>query len=425
MKEIIQEKLDNMNDLNQRKILKNIVWDVFKELIDYQNEVNNEIENRLFNELKDNEDNYTIYNTIIKIDKIELVNDFLHPLRNTDVKKEIYDKKDLLKKMKYNEPVKISSIFIKKSYPEIENIKKENKVYSGYIISNNERIKLKVILKYNKDYIKIEEDMYDIFMENGIKWTTVNNPYIRKYFDVIIVDCEEKVKNINDFEEIVFDLEEMNEYKYVGYIPVWNIKKIKVKGEGFPLPAHDKVNYEHIIPFENNGINNGYLVEPDQNVVSVKKTKNDIIITSRESSSIDWDMYVVIQDNSLYQYESYDFNLLSNKRKDGFLSNYINKGNKIIRSYTELNRLINSFDKINYFHLKKIEILNEQSDEDDFTFDFNYYINDEIRSDKFRRILILRFSPIESNYLKYDILSFIVSEIQQYLPEYICKGVIE
>ena len=59
-----------MSDLEQRHILKNIMWDVFKEIIDYQDEVNKQLEQRLFYDIKDTEENYIIYTTIIQRDRI-------------------------------------------------------------------------------------------------------------------------------------------------------------------------------------------------------------------------------------------------------------------------------------------------------------------------------------------------------------------
>ena len=66
MKEIIQKNLVRMSDLEQRHILKYIMWDVFKEIIDYQDEVNKQLEQRLFYDIKDTEENYIIYTTIIQ-----------------------------------------------------------------------------------------------------------------------------------------------------------------------------------------------------------------------------------------------------------------------------------------------------------------------------------------------------------------------
>lgn len=423
MKEIIQKKLDRMSDLEQRHILKNIMWDVFKEIIDYQDEVNKQLEQRLFYDIKDTEENYIIYTTIIQKDRISFFKDFLYPLREEDEKEKQYNKKELIEKIQKKEPVTAATIFLKKSYPELEKIKIEQNYYNGTIITEDSEIPITVILKQNYDYINIERNLYNMFMENGVKWTTINNPYIRKFFDVVIIDCAEDISELNNFKEIVFDLGELERDKYLDYIPVWNIKKITAKGDGFPLPVNDKINYEHIISFEGLGKENGYLVAPDQNMVSMRKTEQSSIITSEESSSIEWNLYIVVQNYKSVENDEFDFPLFSNKKKERFLNRFVNKGNKVIRTYGELNRLAGSFEKLDDFRIQDIKI-QEYLPDTLTTYDFNYYIDDEIRSDKFRKVMILEFERMEMDFLSYDLLSFLVSEIQQYFPEYICKGVI-
>lgn len=423
LREIIQEKLDRMTDLQQRRILKNMMWDVFKEIIDHQDNVNKELEDRLFNEVKNREDTFVIYNTIVHRERLPLVSDFLFPMREEDYDEKLYQKKDIIDGLKNNQEVVITQIFLKRDAQEIRNIRLEEKIYGGVIISEERRIPISVVLKYNEKYLAIEEEMYRIFMQNAIKWTSINNPYIRKFFDVVIIGCEENIDDLRDFEEIVFDLEELEEDKFVDYVPVWNIQKSNVKGEGFPLPADDKVNYEHVIPYDTMGVDNGYLLAPNQNMVSLRKTEEGLIITSKESNSTEWELYTILQENKLLVNDRYEFDLLSNKRKEAFVSSFFNRTNKVIRSYSELNRLANSFEAASGVKIKGIEVL-DYVPEGTQTYDFNSYIVDEIRANRFRKGLVIRFASIEEGYLIYDIVSFIVSEIQQYFPEYICKGVI-
>lgn len=61
--------------------------------------------------------------------------------------------------------------------------------------------------------------------------------------------------------------------------------------------------------------------------------------------------------------------------------------------------------------------------DEDSTYDFNFYIEDEIRVNNSKKVMLLKFKDIEDNYLKYDLLSFVISEVQMHFAEYICKGV--
>ena len=57
------------------------------------------------------------------------------------------------------------------------------------------------------------------------------------------------------------------------------------------------------------------------------------------------------------------------------------------------------------------------------TYEVNDFIVDEIRDSNIKKVLILSFEAQEkNNYLNYDILSFIISEVQFIYPEYECEG---
>ena len=54
---------------------------------------------------------------------------------------------------------------------------------------------------------------------------------------------------------------------------------------------------------------------------------------------------------------------------------------------------------------------------------FNHFIDDQIRLYTLKNILLLQFQPlITDDFLLYDHLSFLVSEIQMLFPEYRCVG---
>ena len=54
--------------------------------------------------------------------------------------------------------------------------------------------------------------------------------------------------------------------------------------------------------------------------------------------------------------------------------------------------------------------------------DLNYFIRDEIREDKINEFLVLKFENNSKHFLQREIMSFIVSEIQDDFPDLICVG---
>ncbi|SJZ97748.1 hypothetical protein [Selenihalanaerobacter shriftii] len=422
MKKLIQNKLDKMDSLEQRKVLKNIVDGIFYNLIDYQEEMNTRLEDRAFNEIEDLEKNYDTYTTIVKREEVPLIDEFLFPILEEDKEEEVYDKQEIIDKLKEQEEVSVTKIFLPLSCKEIEELKERTRGFQGAIVSDEETYPISIELRQNQDYIKKEEELYKIFLENSTNWRTINNPYIRKMFDVVIAGYEmDNLDDLTDFEEISFDLGDFEDVKHINYVPVWNIEKVYQKGEGFPLPVEDKVNYDHYISLEALGKENGYLVTPNNAYISsVRKTEDELIITSDESNANPWELLKVNQNNKLENRE-FEFELMSNSRKETFMNKFLQERFKNIKTFGELNRLINSFEATTELIVEDIEIFDHEIDSDS-TYDYNSFIEDEIRSDNTKKTMLLKFKGVRSDYFEDDLLSFAISELQMYFPEYLCKG---
>ena len=79
------ERLRKIDDLGQRQILKDIMSGVFVNLIDYQNESNQRLEERIFNEVDDIENKYDVYVALSSIEEIDPIHDYLFPLLPSDL----------------------------------------------------------------------------------------------------------------------------------------------------------------------------------------------------------------------------------------------------------------------------------------------------------------------------------------------------
>ena len=60
MKEIISDRLNTIEDLQQRKLLRNVMNDVFSNLIQQNTKMYQDLEKRVFNEIDTNEEQYDI-----------------------------------------------------------------------------------------------------------------------------------------------------------------------------------------------------------------------------------------------------------------------------------------------------------------------------------------------------------------------------
>ena len=416
-----------MEDLEQRSQLKKILKEVFMPLAEHQEAMQARLEKRVFDEVEDEAGEYNIYSTVVPREKLKLLDDLLFPMLEEDEEETEYEPQEIIEQLSEGKEVVISKIFLKLDQAKIQQLKEGERVFEGQIVTEERDYDINVELKANTDYLEQEKKLYNIFLENRVKWRTINNPYIRKFFNVVISSYDEEIEELTEFEGVNFDLEELEPAMYTNYIPVWNIKQIYQDGEGFPMPARDKIHYDHEVILENLGFEHGYLVIPEQNneLVSVKKirdqTGDKLVITSDSEETVEWEILQVIQRPEPWN-ENFEFELLTNEKKDEFMNKLMQKNYKSIKTFAELNRLAKSFQISDRIKLEEIEILNEEPPAS-YSYDFNYFIEDEIRLNSLKETMLLKFSGSNLDYLKYDLLSFIVSEIQMYFPEYECKGV--
>ncbi|WP_411680954.1 normocyte-binding protein [Clostridium thailandense] len=419
MRDIITDRLNKIEDLEQRKMLKNIMQGIFTNLMDYEENMFKSLEERIFSEIENKEKKYDIYITICHKNKVDPVEEFLHSIFEEDIEDKKYDTKEILQKLENREKVKLFTIFMNCSYITIKGLTDNERSYEGKLITDKGIYKIEIKLEQNKKYMKKIEKLYDIFQRNSLSWRTINNPYANKFFDVTLIKCQ-GITEEEEIKEISLNLEEYEKYKNIDIVPLWNIEELNLKSSGFPVPAIDKVNFEHILSLKKLGVCNGYLVDTEEEVRYIKRTEEELTIVSPKEKAGSWKVLKIVQPQ-LEQIRKGEYKLASNSRIDEFINRFSQKQASIIRTRGEINRIVNSFEVSKDFELAAIEI--EDKKEAELTYDMNYFIADDIRVGNNKKIMKLKFTTyLKDSPIIYDLISFLVSEIQLYFPEYKCEG---
>ena len=419
----IYEKLNEVKDLDDRVLLKKIMNSVFASLEQYSEDRFSELEERVFNELPYEKEKYNIYSTIVKRDHVDLTDDFLFPIIAEDMEEKIYDTIEILNAIKEKKPKNMFKIFLKCDYLIFKEFINNDFKIKGVIETNKKVHEAYFKVVKNKQYIDKIISLYKSFMNSNIAWTTVNNPYIHKMADVVLVGCQDKIETDEEIIKIEVDFGEYSKYVEYDMVPIWNIKELSLKGDGFPTPCVDKVSYEHNISIAKEGIKNGYLVDEENiNINWVTFTKRSVIISSNSNEGLQWNLWCVVAQNKK-QNVKYEYELMTNEVNINFSNKLSFEKPYTIKTKTELARVINSFKASNYLKFKDVKLEKKHSKKLKQTYDVNDFIIDEIRADNIKKILILYFEPVDKdNYLNKDILSFLVSEVQLIYPEYECEG---
>ncbi|HHY75042.1 MAG TPA: normocyte-binding protein [Bacillus bacterium] len=422
MKETILDRLQRMENLEERKLLKDIVSGVFMNLVEYQEDMNRKLEERVFSELEDLDDRFDIYCTICSRDNIDPIHEFLFPMIPKDLEKDSFTIQEQLDSVGMHGEFNLFTIYLQCEFPKIKELLDSQRLFAGVIVTTSGKYDVNIMLKQNKTYIEEIEKLYHLFLLNGLSWKTVNHPFAYKFFDVIITDfpC---LKEEEEIIEISYDLEEYEAYKKINMIPLWNIEKLTVKSSGFPSPAKDKVNYEHTISIRKMGEQNGYLVDSDEKDIRyVKRSKDVVTVVSAHDKSGLWNLLKIAKPLKKTVDDRQGYALVSNRRNNHFIQKYAQKNTMAIRTKSEVMRIINSFEAAKDLELVDID-LQDIYIAKEICYPMNAFLIDNIRVEKDKKIMIFRFkAQVERNFILNDTLSFLTSEAQMYFPEYKCVG---
>lgn len=419
----IYEKLNEIKDINDRILLKKIINSVFESLEEYSKNRLNELEERVFNELQYVKEKYNIYSTIIERHKLDLTDEFMFPMLSEDTEEKLYDTKEILNSLKNSEPHNMFKIFLKCDYLIFKEFISKDLNVKGIIKTDRKDHEAYFKVVENKQYTDKVKKIYKGFVNSNITWTTINNPYIHKIADVILISCEDVIEDNENVIEIEIDFGEYDKYVQYNMVPLWNIKELNLKCEGFPVACIDKAYFEHDISIIKEGEKNGYLIdEENEDIECVTFKRKSIIIASNIGKSIQWKLWSIVSTDKKKN-TKYEYDLMTNEVNLNFSNKLAIEKSYTIKTKTELARVINSYKVSKHLKFNDVELTQDYPEEFKQTYEANDFIIDEIREENIKAALVLYFEPADKeNYLNKDILSFLVSEIQLLYPEYKCEG---
>ena len=419
----IYEKINKIKDLEDRALLKKIIGSVFTSLEEYTKKQYSHIEKRVFDEISIDIEKYNVFCTICNKHDIDPISEFLFPIINEDIEEEVHDISKIINSLKNKEPIFMFKVFLKCDYITCKNILNEGKNFKGIIQTNKKVHQAYFKLVKNTDYLEKIEKLYQSFINNNVRWKTINNPYIHKIANVILVEELDEIELDEVIDKIEVDFGEYAKYIEYNMVPLWNIQELELKTTGFQIPCKDRINYEHTISIAKEGIENGYLVDYiDNDVNNVVHKEESLVISSPNADKSIWNLWKFIRSKNEDK-NTNNYPIISNEYIVNFSNKLSAQNGFTIKSRTELAKMMNSYviSKDIEFVDFKLENVNIKGIKE--TYQMNEFILDEIRDGNKKRTLILYFSTKDKdNYLNRDILSFLVSEVQLLYPEYECEG---
>lgn len=419
MEELIQRQLQQIKDLEQRKILKEVLEQILIPFYESNQQMYQELEEKIKRELSPEIKQYDIFCTLIKKEDFPLFINQFSPVLGQDLEETEYE-------LKENGLLQGIRIFLECDYLQLKEMLKEERTFSGTIKRGKNIYKAEFALKLSPSYIEELYHLYQLFVQNNISWKTIFAPYLFKMADVFLIkEIEEQKKEENaPITETDINFGEYAKYIKYDVFPIWNIKKQMMGSVGFAMPCEDHKTYQHIISME--GLNNkdGYLIEnTNYEIQEIERQLSSFAVTCNTDEVQEWNIYQVCGIEREERIGQKKYPMFHNRQKDSFAEKLSKKNHIVIRTQAELIRLLDSFDYQEYLEYEGYEIQQKNKKEVIQTYSVNPFISDEIRHQNAEKIfqVTMRMKK-KNNIFTRDVLSFLISEIQLRLPEYECRG---
>lgn len=424
MKDLLNKRINSIQSLEERKVFRDIINHVFMDLADYQERQIEALRKDFFEEMSIRERRPVIHGTMIRKYEYDESDDFMFPMSINDLEPHDISIKEINEAINENNTYMIGKTFLKCDYKKLKELYDSERHFSGMIQTDIGDIAVTVRLCPYKSYLDMLGHIYNVFIKNGLEWVTPNLPYIHK-FAAFMMDSTMDIPEDSTIENIEINLEEYEEYRIDDVIPVWNIEYIKLQSINFPIPTLDNVLKEH--RFDVYDLS-PYCYIPDFSDDYrgyVKRAEESVSVIIPEAEIKEWPMYKVHPIVSGKHYV-YPFEMYNNAPADNFYNGYLNAGCRGVRTRGEIARILSSLQVSEQFKIIDFELVEKNgkkiiSD----TYPVNDFISDEIRAAfSNTKILVIYYTyKYDDTYISADLMSFIISELQQLIPDMTCVGV--
>lgn len=422
MREMIQNEIHSMSNLDERVAFKELMEGVFLSLFEMNEQMYEALEQRVMDDLAYDRNHYLIRTGIVEKQYVDRSHHMMFPMKEEDLAQRNYRLSDIVSALKSDGNYQLMSVLIQCDCAKLQKLWSRKPKFRGMMeMEDHENYDFTVELLPDDSYLGRISHLYRLFSRNGIPWQTINAPYLYKMGKVILTELPDGIDSNRSIKRFQIDFGQYSQFIRYDLVPIWNIEKIKLETIGFPVPCEDKVNYEHALSIRDYGEEHAYLVDEDIGIQSISQRKKKLYVTTSTNNARKWNIYMIrnLKDKKT---DRYTYPIMKNLRTETFTEKYQRKWNEPIKTKAELARFIRGFELNEYLEYQGCVIADQFAAAPE-TYGMNLFIEDEIRDRKNSKKLILKFKAREYEpWLSRDIASFIVSEVQRLYPEYECGG---
>ena len=399
MNDYIKQRLTEIADTDEKRFAKEVLLKGLLSAFGVMEERYRELENRVKREMETENSRFVVFTTRIRRQDYDPTNRTWFPVCGQDVREGMTG---------------CRRIYFQGN--ETEKREFERQTYLEAVDEAGE--KHRVGIRRAEAYRKAVEALYRIFVYNRIPWNTVNTGELERFYELYPLDED------MDMEGWTVFYDSWQDKVCSDYIALWNIEKFYFHCMKFMIPCLDGKYYEHELNLEDYDADSGYMVENNEDILNIRYEKGKIVMTSAKETFEGWCAYRFEGKIDIDSY-GYQHRIFGNRRKENFADCLAARYGQGLHTKTEIFRIVEGLDVGDYIRLTDCRIV-DREEKGCYLADMNWFIQEELFPMETRRILELRFViQTETEYYAEDMLRYTLSQIQLFLDEYKCVGVLD
>ena len=414
----MRKRIPEIESLDERDLFKTILSSSMIELYKHIQEEYNFLEQRVFSEAPKALRMPDVITCVIETDKFDWTDANMFPMFAEDLAKVRIDAEEMIHAVSIGQEFYLYTCLIQADYLELKKLIQNPRRFKGVIENEFGETPAEFILKPNERYLKKVEELYSIAKLNYLPYRSVNASYLYKLFDVYVVSIEQWDEQL-EVRRVVTEFDEFSEKVLYNPLPIWNLSEVTVKATAYPQPVLDRKYFEHYLYQKQFNEGSEYLLRRADTVIrNIRRQDGDVFIICDSDLPLDWDFYECVPSPNPKNYSN---PLLSNEQDESFSQNMIEYFGQRIKTRTELVRFLRSFKCSEYLSFVEAKLKGKPRRLE--TYSMEKFIDYEYRTGDRAQTFELSFRPKDEDFcFNRDLMSFLVTEVQHFFPEYNCVG---
>lgn len=399
-KELIKSRIAEIQDPIQKRLLQDVLVDVFGELFMYSEESFSNLEQKIDGERRDPDSHYYIYTGVCKKDGLDSASRSLFEVPREEQRMPGY----------------LGTLFLACDHLQIRRCLAG--IYRAKVETDLGEYQTTVSLAYCRAYQEMFRWLYQQFAANQRQWHTMNCPFLYKLLD--ITDREGIVPKDAAVLRVEIDLEELSEFVADDMVLVWNLSEEICKPRVDVTAAGQVSYYAHQIPLGDSQA--GYLAVPEgEELFSVVFSENGLLV--RTEKEVHHQMKL-LKIEPMYQEKDHtrlQYPLQTNQRNLRHADRQALGQPRYLWTKGEVERILSSYEVFRDFEL--VDICPDMQGEVE-PVDLNPFIRVHSFLKQKRKLAVIFHAKEDADIFRYEKMFFLLAELQLCTEEYEWTGIL-